>query len=67
MIKTYKTILKEKIEKSGLKQKFIAAFASITEQTLSKIVKGKIKPSYKTAEKIAKSLNCNPDDIFLEK
>lgn len=61
------TILKKKIREKGLKQGYIANLVDLSETTFSKIVSGKIKPNYKVAQKIAKILDCKPDDIFFDK
>lgn len=60
------TKLKKLIDEKGIKQRFIAKKANIDESSISKYVRGTLRPSYNTAEKIAKVLECKPDDIFFE-
>ncbi|MHB8278701.1 MAG: helix-turn-helix transcriptional regulator [Candidatus Humimicrobiaceae bacterium] len=57
--------LKEKIIEKGIKQGWLAEQIGISETTFSKYVNGSRKIKYETALKIAKLLDCNPDDIFL--
>jgi len=66
MVTKEETKLKKRIKEKGLKQGFLADKVGISETTFSKIVKGRIKPTYEIAQKIAKILNCKPDDIFFE-
>jgi len=55
---------KDKLKQEGRTQRWISAKIGISETTFSKYASGKRKPNYEIAEKIAKLLNCKPDDIF---
>lgn len=57
--------LKEKLIEKGRTQSWIASQIGISKTTLSKYANGSRKVKYETALKIAKLLECKPDDIFL--
>lgn len=57
--------LKEKLIEKGRTQTWIASQIGISKTTLSKYANGSRKVKYETALKIAKLLECKPDDIFL--
>lgn len=59
-----KTILGEKVSNSGLKNCEIAFKAGLNTAAFSSIKNGWNKPSYKTANKIAKALNCNVEELW---
>lgn len=58
------TKFRVKLKEEGRTQRWLSAKIGISETTLSKYVRNKRKPNYEIAEKIAKLLNCKPDDIF---
>lgn len=61
---SYNNKLKEIIKEKGLKQKFIAEKANITEGTLSGIINNKNVPNVEMAIKLAKVLNMTVEEIF---
>ena len=58
------TKLKEAIEKSGLKQKFIAEKVGISETALSSMLNGNQKIDVDTFFAIAVILRMTPDEIY---
>jgi putative transcriptional regulator len=56
--------LKEIIQSRGIKQKFIADKAGISQGALSLIIRGKSIPTLPVAIRIAKVLNSSVEDLW---
>jgi putative transcriptional regulator len=59
--------IKEIRESKGLKQKFVAQKAGISQQQLSDYETGKAYPRIDKAYRIAAVLECSVDDLYIKK
>jgi len=59
--------IREIRESKGLKQKFVAQKAEISQQQLSDYETGKTYPRIDKAYKIAAVLECRIDDLYIKK
>lgn len=62
--KTLSEKLSDAIDKSGLKQKFVAEKAGISEQALSAMLNGRQRIEVETFFAIAVVLHLTPDEIY---